>query len=104
MAHAIMGNEAEARKIQFEFAGDMENFADNMPVVGHIKSGVHMAMGDEEKAKEVALSKLKFTVRTRLTNLSSNQGHSPQSFKWRITAALSTSFTKLCVLHNRKYP
>ena len=57
MAHAIMGNEAEARKIQHEFVGDMEIMADNLPVVGHIKSGVHMAMGDEEKAREVALSK-----------------------------------------------
>ena len=57
MAHSIMGNDAEARKIQHEFVGDMETFADNMPVVGHIKSGVHMAMGDEEKAREVALSK-----------------------------------------------
>ena len=56
MAHSIMGNDAEARKIQHEFVGDMETFADNMPVVGHIKSGVHMALGDEEKAREVALS------------------------------------------------
>ena len=56
MAHAIMGNEAEARKIQHEFVGDMEAFADNTPVIGHVKSGVHMAMGDEEKAREVALS------------------------------------------------
>jgi len=56
MAHAIMGNEDEARKIQHEFVGDMEVFADNVPVVGHIKSGVHMALGDEEKAKEVAMS------------------------------------------------
>jgi hypothetical protein len=35
----------------------MESMADNVPVVGHIKSGVHMAMGDEEKAREVAISK-----------------------------------------------
>ena len=62
MAHAIRGNNVEARKIQHEFVGDMENFADTMPVVGHIKSGVHMAMGDEEKAREVALSNFEYFI------------------------------------------
>ena len=57
MAHAIMGNEQEARDIQHEFCADLEVAADNAPVIGHIKSGVHMALGDEEKAREVALSK-----------------------------------------------
>ena len=57
MAHAIMGNEQEARDIKHEFLADLEVAADNAPVIGHIKSGVHMALGDEEKAREVALSK-----------------------------------------------
>ena len=52
-----MGNENEARSIQHEFIGDMEIMADNTPVVGHVKSGFHLALGDEQKAQQVALSK-----------------------------------------------
>ena len=60
MAQAIMGNEEEARNIQHEFIGDMEIMADNAPVIGHVKSGIHMALGEEEKAKEIALSECKY--------------------------------------------
>ena len=66
LAQVIMGNENEARSIQHEFIGDMETMADNTPVVGHVKSGVHMAMGDEQKAREVALSK--FNQKSKLNN------------------------------------
>ena len=63
MAHAIMGKEQEARDIQHEFLNDIEVAADNAPVIGHVKSGVHMALGEEEKAREVALSKSSKLIR-----------------------------------------
>jgi hypothetical protein len=46
-------NNAEARAIQKEFGKDMQAFAENTPVVGHIASGVHLAVGNHEKAGEV---------------------------------------------------
>jgi hypothetical protein len=51
-----MGNKDEALKIQEDFVRELEVVADGTPVVGHIKSGVHMALGDKKKAEEVALS------------------------------------------------
>ena len=55
--HAIAGNNREARLIQEEaYKQAYEPLLNGLPVVGHAKSGIHAAMGDHDKARQVALS------------------------------------------------
>ena len=58
LVHSIAGDNAEARRIQEEACQEAyEPLLDGFPGVGHVKSGIHAALGDEEKARQVALSK-----------------------------------------------
>ena len=42
----------QARDLQEKFAKDMERVVDSIPVAGHIKGGVHYALGENEKGEE----------------------------------------------------
>ena len=48
LVEASMGDVDAARETQKEFVQGASNFADKVPVVGHIKGGIHYACGDKE--------------------------------------------------------
>lgn len=51
---AIGGDDEAARRTQRRFLhGYLEPIADNTPVVGHIKGGIHMAVGDTERGEQI---------------------------------------------------
>lgn len=41
----------KAQDLQEKFASDMQRVIDTIPVVGHIKGGVHYALGEPEKGE-----------------------------------------------------
>ena len=45
---AICGDTEAARATQLEFVNEASNFADSVPVVGHVKGGIHYACGDKD--------------------------------------------------------
>ena len=45
---AISGDTEAARATQLEFVNEVSNFADSVPVVGHVKGGIHYACGDKD--------------------------------------------------------
>lgn len=50
----IMQNPEAARETQEKFLKDfIEPAVDNTPVIGHIKGGIHMAVGDTERGEEI---------------------------------------------------
>ena len=49
-----MGNFEEARKTEEQFAFDfLEPTVNKMPVIGHVKGAVHMAVGDTKRGEEI---------------------------------------------------
>jgi hypothetical protein len=42
----------QARDLQEKFAKDIERVIDSIPVAGHIKGGVHYALGEDQKGEE----------------------------------------------------
>lgn len=40
------GNDEAARQTQLAFADNVSNVADAIPIVGHVKGGIHHAVGD----------------------------------------------------------
>jgi hypothetical protein len=46
--HALAGNQEEARAVQTEFIKGLSSFTDGIPIVGHLKGGIHYAVGDKE--------------------------------------------------------
>lgn len=50
--YAIGGDLDKAREHQERFLEYAEKFADQLPAVGHIKGGIHYAMGENEKGDE----------------------------------------------------
>ena len=46
--HWCDGDNEAARKTQLKFVKGVSDFADGVPVVGHVKGGIHYACGDEE--------------------------------------------------------
>ncbi|CAG7821975.1 unnamed protein product, partial [Allacma fusca] len=50
--YAIGGNMDEAKDLQEEFARNMARIVDSIPVAGHIKGGVHYALGENEQGEE----------------------------------------------------
>lgn len=50
--YAIGGEPEKALDLQKKFADDMQNVIDSIPVAGHIKGGVHYAMGENRKGDE----------------------------------------------------
>ena len=53
MGLAIGGDVEEARKVQERFVRGMEPFVDGLPVVGHVKGGIHLALGEKEKGAQI---------------------------------------------------
>jgi hypothetical protein len=49
----ISGYPEKALDLQKQFASDLEKVVDSIPLAGHIKGGIHHALGDHEKGKEV---------------------------------------------------
>ena len=45
---AIGGDEEAARKTQMEFVHTVSGVADSLPIVGHVKGGIHYACGDTD--------------------------------------------------------
>ena len=45
---AMMGDTEGARETQLEFVGFLNDTADSIPVVGHVKGGIHYVCGDTE--------------------------------------------------------
>jgi len=50
--YAIGGDMERAENLQKKFAKDMERVIDSIPVAGHIKGGVHYALGDNDQGDE----------------------------------------------------
>ncbi len=50
--YAIGGDMDRAEDLQKKFAKDMERVIDSIPVAGHIKGGVHYALGDNNQGDE----------------------------------------------------
>jgi hypothetical protein len=46
--HAIAGDEESAKKTQVKFLKTMGGVVDGVPIAGHIKGGIHYAVGDSE--------------------------------------------------------
>ncbi|KAF6206720.1 hypothetical protein GE061_017956 [Apolygus lucorum] len=51
--HAANGDYEAARETQEKYAKNLEELANSLPVVGHIKGGVHIALGEEEKGETI---------------------------------------------------
>lgn len=60
--YACKNDNEEATKIQKECGRAMEGLADGIPVVGHIKGGIHYAMGDQTKGDECMVGATKSTL------------------------------------------
>lgn len=55
--HAIAGDNEAARKTQEIFLHNtIEAAADGTPIVGHIKGGVHIALGDQKRGEDIIKS------------------------------------------------
>lgn len=52
----IGGRSDLALETQKAFVKDVETIADNVPIVGHVKAVVHLALGDTAKAEAVLKS------------------------------------------------
>ena len=50
--YAIGGDHEKAAELQEKFLVGVSDYADALPVVGHIKGGVHYAMGDNDKGDQ----------------------------------------------------
>jgi hypothetical protein len=50
--YAIGGDNERALDLQKKFADDMQKVVDSIPVAGHIKGGVHYALGQNEEGDE----------------------------------------------------
>jgi hypothetical protein len=50
--HAIAGDLQTAEDVQIQFALDTERAVDAIPIVGHIKGGIHYAAGDSEGGEQ----------------------------------------------------
>ncbi|ODM97158.1 DNA polymerase beta [Orchesella cincta] len=48
LGYAIAGENGKALDLQKKFADDMQRIIDSIPVAGHIKGGVHYALGENE--------------------------------------------------------
>ena len=44
-AHYLMGDNRKAKEVQLEFLETAEGMSDGIPIIGHIKGGVHYARG-----------------------------------------------------------
>lgn len=54
LGEAIAGDNEAAKKTQEQFLHEfIEPVADNTPVVGHIKGGIHIAAGDTEHGEQI---------------------------------------------------
>lgn len=49
LVQCLNGDNEAARKTQIKFLKSVEIFVDSVPVVGHIKGGIHYAIGQKEK-------------------------------------------------------
>lgn len=52
LGYAIAGDNDKALDLQKKFADDMVRIIDSIPVAGHIKGGVHYALGENEEGDE----------------------------------------------------
>lgn len=52
LGYAIAGENDKALDLQKKFADDMQRIVDSIPVAGHIKGGVHYALGENEEGDE----------------------------------------------------
>ena len=50
---AISGDTEAARQTQIAFAKNVESLVDKTPVVGHVKGGIHLALGDKERGEDI---------------------------------------------------
>jgi hypothetical protein len=52
LGYAAAGNNEKALDLQAKFAEDMGTVIDSIPVAGHIKGGIHYALGQNDKGEE----------------------------------------------------
>ena len=48
LVHSLSGDQKQARQVQKEFGKNLNVAVDSVPVIGHIKGGVHYALGDSD--------------------------------------------------------
>ncbi|KAB0790753.1 hypothetical protein PPYR_15658 [Photinus pyralis] len=53
LVQTVGGNPEEAKKTQMMFLKHLEEQVDGTPVLGHIKGGIHLGLGDKEKGEQV---------------------------------------------------
>ncbi|KAF6206719.1 hypothetical protein GE061_017955 [Apolygus lucorum] len=51
--HIAQGDYEAARKTEEMYAQNLEELVNSLPVVGHVKGGVHIALGEEEKGLSI---------------------------------------------------
>nr|XP_022291620.1 uncharacterized protein LOC111102957 [Crassostrea virginica] len=56
LIHSANGDNEAARKTQIKFAKGIESLVDSIPYFGHIKGGIHYALGQKEKGDAVMKS------------------------------------------------
>lgn len=62
LVESASGDNEAARETQLAFAGNLSNVADAMPGIGHIKGGIHHAVGDHEGGNRALLSATRTAV------------------------------------------
>lgn len=52
----VTGDPGKALDVQKDFVGNLEPVVDGLPLIGHLKSGIHLILGDYEHGLEAMIS------------------------------------------------